>query len=164
MLHFLSSSGNKATSNFSMNPKMNVAKQAYYFEKEKNNDCISCGENITHPLCPNCLAKAFHKWLKNFPREDDPIFETTRKKDKKTIKSKLRNFMKHHNSNKDNSVKCVACHNSVHVCPKCFTEHLYNLIKEAGIGTKALTEFLFIFNFDFEHNGYSQELEAYGGY
>ena len=143
---------------------MNVAKQAYNLEKEQNNDCLSCGENINHPLCPNCLAKGFHKWLKHFPRDEDPIFETTRKQDKKAIKSKLRAFMKHHNHSDGKSKECVACKGPVHICPKCFTEHLYNLVKEAGIGTRALTEFLFIFNFDFEHDGYSQELEAYGGY
>ena len=151
-----------------MNQRNCAAKQTHNFERDSthhtHNDCLSCGENINHPICPNCIAKAFHQWLKRFPREDDPIFETTRVEDQKIIKSKLRVFMKHHNLGEGNSVNCVSCNNSVHVCPKCFTEHLYKLVREAGLGVKALTEFLFIFNFDFEHNGSSYELEALGGY
>jgi len=136
---------------FSMNPKMNVAKQAYNLEKETHNDCLSCGENINHPICPNCIAKAFNQWTKKFPEHHE-------------LKGKLNIFMKHHNHNSGESKSCVHCGNNVHICPYCFTEHLYSLIKEAGLGVRAMSEFLFIFNFDFEHNGYSQELEAYGGY
>jgi hypothetical protein len=63
------------------------------------------------------------------------------------------------------STACVHCgRNSVHICPYCFTEHLYNLIKETGAEVRALTEFLFIFNFDFRHSGYSDELQTMGGY
>jgi len=147
-----------------MNSKTNVAKQAYNLEKEKacpsqydyigegtNNDCLSCGEDINHPICPNCIAKAFNQWTKKFPEHHE-------------LKGKLNIFMKHHNHNTGESKTCVSCNKNVHICPKCFTEHLYELIKETGLGVRAMTEFLFIFNFDFEHNGYSQELEAYGGY
>ncbi len=134
-----------------MKNKRNVAKQTYNLEKEIHNDCISCGNNITHPLCPNCLAKAFHIWVKKFPEH-------------KQLKAKLRPLMKHHNHIKAKSTPCAACQKSVHICPKCFTTHLYNLVKEAGLGVRATSQFLFMFNFDFEHNTYSQDLEAYGGY
>jgi len=134
-----------------MNPKMNVAKQAYNLEKETHNDCLSCGENINHPICHNCIAKAFKKKKKKFPEHHE-------------IKGKLNIFMKHHNHINGESKSCVHCGANVHVCPYCFTSHLYELIKETGLGVRAMSEFLFIFNFDFEHNGYSQELEAYGGY
>ena len=72
--------------------------------------------------------------------------------------------MKHHNSLKEKSKPCAACSSSVHICPLCFTTHLHNLVKEAGLGVRATTQFLFIFNFDFGHNGYYKELEFYGGY
>lgn len=135
-----------------MKQKRNVAKQTCNLETEHiHNDCIDCGKDITHPLCPNCLAKAFHIWLKNFPEA-------------KQLKSKLRPLMKHHNHTKAKSKPCVACGQPVHICPKCFTTHLYNLVKEAGLSIQATSQFLFIFNFDFEHDSYSQELEAYGGY
>lgn len=72
--------------------------------------------------------------------------------------------MKHHNRTKAKSKTCVACQRPTHICPLCFTTYLYSLVKEAGLGVRATSQFLFIFNFDFEHTGYSQELEAYGGY
>ncbi|MBT7101978.1 hypothetical protein HN935_00525 [archaeon] len=149
-----------------MKTKFNVAVQTYNLEKvahpnlfgenicegEVNNNCISCNENITHPLCPNCISKAFNQWTKKFPEHHE-------------LKGKLNIFMRHHNHIKGKSTTCVVCNkNDVHVCPYCFTEHLYKLVKEAGLGVRAMTEFLFIFNFDFEHKGYSQELEAFGGY
>ena len=136
-----------------MKEKICVAKQAYNLEKEVHNDCLSCGKNINHPICPNCIAKAFGQWIRKFPVE------------KHEIKGKLNVFMKHHNHAKGKSTRCVSCNkNDVHTCPYCFTEYLYQLVKEAGLGVRAMSEFLFIFNFDFEHNGYSQELEALGGY
>ncbi|MCK4997217.1 hypothetical protein KAS08_02840 [Candidatus Pacearchaeota archaeon] len=135
-----------------MNQKLNVAKQTYYFEKE-HNDCLSCGNDITHPLCPNCISKAFMQWLEKFPEES------------KEIKLKLNIFLRHHNSVNGKSKSCVVCgKNKTHICPYCFTEHLYNLVKEAGLGCRAMTEFLFMFNFDFEHKGYSKELEVLGSY
>ncbi len=135
-----------------MNRKRNVAKQTYSFEKDFiHNDCLSCGQDIKHPLCPNCISKAFHAWSKKFPEH-------------RNLKSKLNGFMKHHNSISANSKPCVACQSPVHVCPLCFTKHLYNLVKEAGLGVQATAQFLFIFNFDFNHNDYSQELEVLGGY
>ncbi|NPE26779.1 hypothetical protein HNV12_02115 [Methanococcoides sp. SA1] len=133
-----------------MKNKRNVAKQTYHLETE-HNDCLDCGNDITHPLCPNCLSKAFHQWAKKFPEH-------------KELKAKLKPLMKHHNSQKAKSKPCAACQQPVHICPKCFTTYLYQLVKEAGLGIRATSQFLFIFNFDFEHDGYSQELEAYGGY
>jgi len=134
-----------------MKQKRNVAQSACRFEKEIHNDCLSCGTDITHPLCPNCIAKAFNAWTKKFPEH-------------KHMKSKLNGFMKHHNHMNAKSKPCVACSSSVHICPLCFTTHLYSLVKEAGLGVRATTQFLFMFNFDFEHNEYSRDLEFYGGY
>ncbi|MFH0808777.1 MAG: hypothetical protein V1888_04145 [archaeon] len=144
-----------------MKNKKNVAEQTYHFGKENrfkenicediHNDCISCGEDIQHPICPNCLAKAFSTWTRKFPEH-------------KQLKAKLNPLMKHHNHTNAKSKPCVVCASPVHICPLCFTTHLYSLVKEAGLGVLASTEFLFMFNFDFKHNGYYQELEAYGGY
>jgi len=133
------------------NKQLTSAQQQAESEAFIHNDCLNCGLDITHPLCPNCLAKAFLTWSKKFPEH-------------KELKAKLNPIMKHHNSQKAKSKPCVACGSSVHICPLCFTTHLHNLVKEAGLGVRATAQFLFIFNFDFEHKGYSQELEAYGGY
>lgn len=135
-----------------MKQKFNVAIQTYYLETEINNDCLSCGKDIQHPLCPNCIAKAFNQWIGKFPEQQE-------------IKNKLKIFMRQHNTITGKSKACVSCgKNRANICPYCFTKYLYKLIKEAGMGVRAMSEFLFIFNFDFTHNGYSQELEVYGGY
>lgn len=134
-----------------MKQKLNVAIQAYNLETEIHNDCLSCSENIQHPLCPKCIAKEFNQWTQKFPEH-------------KKIKEELNIFMRQHNHIKGKSKSCVVCNSDVHICPYCFTNYLYKLIKEAGLGVRAMSEFLFIFNFDFKHRGYSQELEAYGGY
>jgi len=135
-----------------MKQKINVAIQAYYIKTESSNDCLSCGKDIQHPICPNCLAEAFSQWIRKFPERQE-------------IKNKLNTFMRQHNTIRGKSKTCVSCgKNRANICPYCFTKYLYGLIKEAGIGVRAMSEFLFIFNFDFTHKGYSRELEAHGGY
>ena len=136
-----------------MNQKKNVAIRGIYFE-EYHSDCLSCGEPITHPLCPECIAKGFSHWIQKFPREDREI-----------IQSKLRKFLHGHKYLDGKAPKCAACGKTqTHICPRCFTEFLYQITKEAGLGVRALTEFLFIFNFDFKHESYAKELEVMGGY
>jgi len=134
-----------------MKNKRSVAKQTHCFETETHNDCLSCGQDITHPLCPNCISKAFSAWAEKFPEH-------------KELNSKLGAYMKYHNKIQAKSKPCAACQKPVHVCPLCFTSHLHNLIKEAGLGVRTMTEFLFIFNFDFNHEKYFQEFEILGGY
>lgn len=134
-----------------MKPKIYVAIQAP--NQNLHEDCLSCGRNIQHPLCPECIAKGFNQWLRRFP------------KDSNKIQGKVNDFLKLHKNFDGNANKCASCgKNNTHLCPYCFTEYLYELVKEAGLGVRALTEFLFIFNFDFEREGYYRELEAYGGY
>lgn len=130
---------------------MNVAIQAYNFETE-NNNCLSCGKDIRHPICPNCIAEAFIQWIEKFPEQQE-------------VKNKLNIFMRRHNAISGKSKICISCGKSrANICPYCFTKYLYRLTKEAGLGVRAMSEFLFFFNFDFTHNGYFRELEAYGGY
>ncbi|MCK5321318.1 hypothetical protein KAJ38_01955 [Candidatus Pacearchaeota archaeon] len=116
-------------------------------------DCLSCGKNIEHPLCPDCIAKGFQQWIQQFPQ------------DRAKLQIRLDEFLEAHRYLDGKSKKCIACgKNNTHICPYCFTEYLYKIIKEAGLGVRTMSEFLFIFNFDFDHQGYSKELEVYGGY
>ena len=135
-----------------MKPEHNVAIRGINCRKVYE-DCLSCGENIVHPLCPDCIAKGYLEWIKKFPKEE------------KGLKIKVLHFVRAHNLFAKNSKTCIVCgKNNTSICPYCFTEYLYRISKEAGLGIAALTEFLFIFNFDFEHKGYYRELEVYGGY
>ena len=118
----------------------------------KANDCLGCGQPIAHPICPSCLARALQAWS----REHKHI--------EKEVSKKLKRFLQSHEHLDEDGANCVVCGKKASVCPYCFTEFLYNLVKEAGAGVKTLSEFLFMFNFDFEHEGYSQELNAMGGY
>jgi len=136
-----------------MNSRKNVAITACHLEKEHHEDCLSCGEHIDHPLCPECIAKGFKQWLKRFPSEGQALRE------------KVDEFLHQHKHLNGKSMKCASCgKHRTHICPYCFTDYLYKEVKEAGLGVRALVEFLFIFNFDFEHKGYARELDAMGGY
>jgi len=130
-----------------------VAIQAPDTEKRIHDDCLSCGQFINHPLCHCCVARGFRQWLKNFPKQE------------KEVQKKLAVYIKGNKNLKIKARKCVSCGEyKTKVCPYCFTEYLYKILKEAGFGVRALSEFLFIFNFDFSREGYSVDLEAYGGY
>jgi len=136
-----------------MKQKLNAAIKAYSFETEFRGGCLSCGKDIRHPVCPFCLAEAFRQWISGFPEEE------------KKILKQLDKFLGAHEHFGGRSKICVACGKStVHLCPYCFTDYLYKIVRKAGLGVRALSEFLFIFNFDFDHDGYSRELEAFGGY
>jgi len=135
-----------------MKQEQNVAIPTLVYQKIYGS-CLSCGENIVHPLCPECIAEGFKEWITKFPKEEA------------ILKKRVDRFLQGHRFVEGDSKRCVACgKNRTHICPYCFTEYLYQITKEAGLGVRALSEFLFIFNFDFKHTGYSQELETYGGY
>lgn len=135
-----------------MNMRTDVARQALNFEKEYLN-CLCCGDDVTHPICPHCITESFIQWLEKFPN------------DFKSIKLKLDGFLMGHSKLDHISKNCVSCRKDrTHICPKCFTEYLYSLVKEAGLGVRAMSEFLFIFNFDFERKSYAKDLEILGGY
>ena len=135
----------------------NATKRASSFEKEFNSLCVSCSKIIHHPLCPDCIARGYFEWTKRIPRQEfDKSFD---------IRQGITQFLEEHSSLSKNSLRCVACNQKrTNLCPYCFTEILHKITKEAGAGVKILSEFLFMFNFDFEHKGYSHELESYGGY
>jgi len=133
-----------------MDHKSNAAVRAYNIS-EGHEQCLSCGEYITHPICPCCITRGFKQWLLEYPQ----IYKHTT--------TKLNLFLQKTKTLK--GARCVRCNSyKVHTCPYCFTEHLHQLIKEAGAGVRIMSQFLFMFNFDFEKKGYAKELEIYGGY
>ncbi|MCH7850829.1 MAG: hypothetical protein IH845_04265 [Nanoarchaeota archaeon] len=136
---------------------LNATIQALPFENESHpyphQECLSCSNFIKDPICPKCIFRGFRQWLQIIPKEEE------------TIKEKVNYFLERNKHLEKCSVTCISCNkNSTHTCPYCFTDFLYKVTKEAGAGVRHLTQFLFLFNFDFEHKGYSHDLEAYGGY
>ena len=128
-----------------------AAKQAHQLERE-HPFCLSCSKAISHPICPYCISRGFFDWAANYPKE-------------KSLLENIRNFLSRNKIFDETGIPCVSCKEKrASICPKCFTEFLYSQVKRAGLGVRALTEFLFIFNFDFGHDAYSKDLEALGGY
>ncbi|MBT3643013.1 hypothetical protein HN876_03335 [archaeon] len=135
----------------------NATKRASSFEKETHYSCLSCSEIIHNPLCHECIAKEYFEWIKRIPKNEfDKSFN---------LRRSLKLFLEKHSMLEKNSLRCVSCNEPrTNLCPYCFTEILHKMTKEAGAGVKILSEFLFMFNFDFDHKGYFHELECYGGY
>ena len=113
--------------------------------------CLSCGEHITHPLCPECIADGFREWVLKFPNIVDEVLD------------KLDIFLVGHKKMHGKSKSCISCgKHQTYLCPYCFTEYLLDLLKEVGASVEAIGEFLFMFNYDFEHKGYYLEGEELG--
>ena len=127
------------------------------FEREHLNnevyECMQCSEPITNPICHACLGNQIKTWLNLYPSV------------KKKFNPKLSNYIKEVNNNTINSINCVACgKNRAALCPYCFTEAVYNMLKKSKIDRMAVMDFLSTFNFDLKHEGYIQEASEEGMY
>lgn len=136
---------------------MNAAVQAYLLRKHEehidSDSCIECGTAIVHPVCPQCLKSQFISWMDNYGplgEREGMIFEVSR-------------FVESHKEFEEHSGICVTCgFKGVYLCPLCFTEYLWTVLKEYRINEELLEEFLVMFNFDFEHAKYYLEGEQLG--
>ncbi len=78
---------------------------------------------------------------------------------------KLNNYVKEVNNNIIESVNCVSCKKKkAALCPYCFTEGIFNMLKKANIDKMIIMDFLSIFNFDLKHEGYIKEAIKNGLY
>ena len=109
--------------------------------------CMECKEVIYNPLCPSCLARDIGVWL-----DKKPKLKAVLEKDMNKILEQGKHL---------DSMKCIACNkNSAFLCPYCFTEKIYEKLKEIKAGKKILSEFIVLF--DFEHSGYYKDAEKLG--
>ncbi len=116
---------------------MSVAVPAHNFGIE-HLDCLECGDLITNPICPDCIAKAFEDWIRKYPRLA------------KKVLFKIKKFLKGHKHFDEDSQLCVICKSKkAWSCPYCFTEHIFDLLKQAKASNEVLREYLRFFNFDF---------------
>jgi len=100
--------------------------------------CIICNEGIFNPLCPNCISNEIFAWL--FEKDIAVAKEFRKKKFVEDI----------------DGGSCIACRdNTSYICPYCFTRQVFHWLKRKNAGRKIVNEFLEVFNFDFEHCGYS---------
>jgi len=120
--------------------------------KLKNNGtiCVECNEVIYNLLCPTCLAKEVLVWAGEKDLRTKAIVSDE-------INRMLKKEKLYYREN------CVACKsNRVFLCPYCFTNRIFERLKFENVNSKILADFLTIFNFDFEHVGYSKDMEELG--
>ncbi|MEM2478987.1 MAG: hypothetical protein QXS07_02590 [Candidatus Pacearchaeota archaeon] len=114
--------------------------------------CLECKEAIFTPICPECLAKAIEVWMS----------ECLKGKKYEKLRREIRDEIKASLKLKFPSTKCIKCKGNVFMCPYCFTERVYKVIKKSKLSkaekTLIIENFLTFFNFDFDHTGYSKEI------
>jgi len=124
----------------------NIASERFY-------ECLECHEAVYNPICQTCLASQVEAWLASYP------YKETREK----ILFKIKEYVRKTNNLAGKSTECIACRKArASLCPYCFTEHVFNLLKKLKVNRIMLKEFLMFFNYDFEHTGYSKEAERLG--
>ncbi len=112
-----------------------------------NNLCLECDEAIFNPICPRCLSKEIKQWTINKNKEV-----------KNLVKEEIKTILRFALDKKG----CLVCGRDVFLCPYCFTERIYLRMKNEKIPRSILKEFLDFFNFDFDHTGYSKDMEKLG--
>jgi hypothetical protein len=116
-------------------------------------DCPKCNEPITNPICHDCLGNEMAKWLNFYPNI------------KKKVMPKIKSFVREVNNEACGNLGCVACNKKkAALCPYCFTEAVYTMLKESKIDKMIIMDFLSTFNFDLKHEGYIQEAVKEGFY
>ena len=116
-------------------------------------ECSQCLESITNPICNECLKKTILKWLSFYPSV------------KKRVAPRLNKYSQQVNNLVVNSTDCVSCKSKkAALCPYCFTEGVYNLLKKSKVNINIIGDFLMVFNFDLKHEGYIQEAIQEGIY
>ena len=116
-------------------------------------DCMQCSQPITNPICHECLGNQIVSWLGLYPNI------------KKKMLPRIKNYVKEVSNNTVESINCVACQKKkAALCPYCFTEGIFNMLKNNKIDRMVIMDFLSTFNFDLKHEGYIQEAIEVGLY
>lgn len=107
------------------------------------NQCRTCEEAITNPVCPECLERQIQDWLlRRSPENVEVLNDMTDK----------------HVYVKSGSTKCIFCAKQMDICTYCFTEDVFNWLKTTD--QTLLKEFMTYFNFDGKGLGYAKEALA----
>lgn len=92
--------------------------------------CVECDENITNPICPDCLSEGIACWMgeRLGPAAASAVFEIT---------AAL--------SYPGENISCIKCVSPMHLCGYCFTNELMDILKGHPV---VLAQFLFHFGFE----------------
>ena len=125
----------------------------FYPASERFYECVNCQEAIFNPICPVCLTTQLEAWLSSI--SSYPL--------KKKLIEKIKKYVERTDNLAGETTKCIACGNPrASLCPYCFTNYVFNVLKEMNVSREIIKEFLQFFNYDFEHTGYSKEAEKLG--
>jgi len=127
--------------------------QNNFLASERFYECLDCREAIYNPLCPSCLTIQIQAWLSSYPDKEvnDKILK------------KLKKYVEKTNNLAGDSTTCISCRKpQAALCPYCFTNYVFNLLKKMKVNRIILKEFLQFFNYDFDHTGYSKDAEELG--
>jgi len=115
--------------------------------------CIQCSQPITNPICHECLGRQITNWLSLYPSI------------KKKFQPKLKKYLTDVHNNVMDGVNCASCQkHQAALCPYCFTEGIFDLLKRSKIDRMVVMDFLSTFNFDLKHEGYIQDAIKEGLY
>ncbi|MDP1729423.1 MAG: hypothetical protein Q8L27_04430 [archaeon] len=110
-------------------------------------ECMQCLEPITNPVCHSCLSNQINKWLSFYPSV------------KKKMMPKLKDYTQEVNNNVISSINCISCGESnVALCPYCFIEGFFNVLRKNKVDKMIIMDFLSTFNFDLGHEEYAKNL------
>ena len=122
-------------------------------ERERFYECLECKEPVFNPLCQSCLTFQIEVWLSSVSSYSL----------KNEILAKIKDYVDKTNNLAGSSTRCVVCGKPrASLCPYCFTNYVFTLLKKMQVNRIILKEFLQFFNYDFEHVGYSREAERLG--
>ncbi|MCF7871961.1 hypothetical protein K9L97_02910 [Candidatus Woesearchaeota archaeon] len=116
-------------------------------EVDKMGACVTCGQQITNPLCPERLAEQMTTWL----AESKPELI-------KALNNKTDEFL----SRSYGDDFCIVTGKKMDVCPYCYTEHIFNWLVSLKVSSELLAEYITYFHFDGGRLGYYRKAEQLG--
>ena len=130
-----------------------MSQNNFFGASERFYECVDCHEAIFNPLCPECLTLQIEVWLSSL--SSYPL--------RKKIMNRIKDYVRSTNNLVEDSTTCVSCgQRKASLCPYCFTNYVFALLKCMDVHREILKEFFQFFNYDFDHTGYSKEAEKLG--
>ncbi len=120
---------------------------------ERFYECLDCHEAIFNPICPECLTFQIEAWLSSlsgYPPKDK-------------ILKRIKDYVIATRNVSNKATPCIVCRKPrATLCPYCFTNYVFALLKCLEVNREVLKEFFQFFNYDFDHTGYTIEAERLG--
>lgn len=105
--------------------------------------CWVCGDVITNPVCPECLAVEIEDWL---ARINPDLIPSVRQMSR-TVEDK-----------EHNTTTCILCGDKIDTCTFCFVQDIINLLKMTY--PDMVNQFLEHFSYDVKYNLVPEEILA----